>query len=270
MSNVGAELSGGLGNQLFQLATLMNFRFLHKQDIFVDAHLVGNRRGDKTSQEEVCRLLSIPEKPFSKSCHSGRHWLIKFRAEEVLKGRSLTQVIYSSDGTKPKFQLEKNLILRGEWQHPEIDVGFLDLIGGLRSGLDVCGSGEILVQIRRTDYLSPLSQNIFWNLDETYFITAIEALRSRLGNLRVHFITDDVGYVRDNLINRINDSKVCRLNGHAWRILSAHQSPAAVVISNSTFGWWIASLANTPHVIQPEKWFRDGSNPLKISKWISL
>jgi hypothetical protein len=113
-------------------------------------------------------------------------------------------------------------------------------------------------------------QRIFSQLDENYFTESVKILRGKLGNLKVHFITDDVDFVAKTLVPIVNNSEICPFEGNAWEILSSHRQPAGVVISNSTFGWWLATLADSQYVVAPRIWYRNNSVNISKGSWSQI
>jgi len=263
MVRIISELSGGLGNQLFQLAALFRYSGNQNHQLCVDSHLVSSNRGDKQSQIDVCHGLMIPESEISRDCHRRKYWLKRIKIREFVFRKGPIEFIISPDFSHSiNFKFSETLQtigLRGEWQHSEIDISFVKRIRDLRSQDVNCGSKDIWVHVRRSDYLDIPMQSIFSQLDENYFKESVNYLRGKLGNLKVHFITDDVDFVAEALVPIINNSEICHFEGNAWEILSSHKHPAGVVISNSTFGWWLATLTDSQYVVAPRTWYRNSS-----------
>jgi hypothetical protein len=115
---------------------------------------------------------------------------------------------------------------------------------------------SVAIHVRRGDYLKPAYRHSFPIIPARWFADAAARLRALHGDLRCLVITDDPGWARDNLA----------LPGEAC-ITSTGRSPTAIedlaiiaacrhqIVSNSTFGWWGARLANRAgSTVAPTLW----------------
>lgn len=115
---------------------------------------------------------------------------------------------------------------------------------------------SVAVHVRRGDYLKPAYRDSFPIIPARWFADAADRLRALHGRLHFLVITDDPAWARDNLT----------LPGEV-RVTSAGRSPTAIedlaliaacrhqIVSNSTFGWWGARLANRAgSTVAPTLW----------------
>lgn len=119
-------------------------------------------------------------------------------------------------------------------------------------------SGFICVHVRRGDYLNPRQQKFHGILSEDYFVQGVQNLRSELGPLPVRIFSDSPEHAV-SLSRRVPDSEVDSTPGNAASVLRAMSAGKAFVLSNSSFSWWAATLAEErePVVIAPTEWFKD-------------
>lgn len=117
---------------------------------------------------------------------------------------------------------------------------------------------SVAVHVRRGDYVA-LG---LCTLGSEYYLAAIDKVSSLVReDIKVFFFSDDIGWVKDELANKLSDSLSFRCvdvngveNGHLDLMLISnckHQ-----ISSNSSFGYWGGLLNSNPSkiVIIPEIW----------------
>lgn len=132
---------------------------------------------------------------------------------------------------------------------------------------------SIAIHIRRGDYLI---NPHFGILKSDYFENALESLNRLIKFTEIYLYSDDIDvskklipmHYRRNLVKR----ELCRHNSLCDLLeMIEHQN---FIISNSTFSWWGAKLANAEPkiVIAPEPWFKDIASPNNLipKEWILL
>lgn len=132
----------------------------------------------------------------------------------------------------------------------------------------------IVVHVRRGDYKAQENRQIGL-LGESYFLNGLQNLRSVPGlkNRPIWMFTDAAEDIQTSLPNLLSEVDL-------WVQPPAESSPAeslilmsrgaGIVISNSTFSWWAATLGEIPHVVAPSSWFRDLPEPegLISENWV--
>jgi hypothetical protein len=114
----------------------------------------------------------------------------------------------------------------------------------------------VVVHARRTDYLrNQMMIDIHGPLSSSYYKEAIQRMKKKVDNPIWLLTSDDNRYwieIEKELdihapVILMNESDI-----HTFALLQQFQH---MIISNSTFIWWCAWIADAKHVIAPSKWF---------------
>ena len=291
---VVVQLTGGLGNQLFQYAAAKALSFHHKVPLYMDISSfyrtelpelevprdfeLNNFTGitDKiVSTEELRSLFDINKKsslfdklipPYKKDVYLEPHFH------------------YDNNF----FRSKKKVLLSGGWQSEKY---FKPYEKEIREALhlkkalieNVADKGERLqqqnsvsVHIRRGDYLR--KQIIFeWHgvMSKEYYNSALEILQSKVKDVKVYYFTDDVDWVSQNLLPLFKGEIVSLNTKSHYEDLYLMSHCQHNVIANSSFSWWGAWLNTNPDkiVIGPKKWFDKGFKDMQDiipSGWIKI
>lgn len=122
----------------------------------------------------------------------------------------------------------------------------------------------IVVHFRRGDYLTLL--DTFGALSEKYFEDGIKLIQSSLGPSEVWLFTDGEESINPIFINeyvsKVFSPKAGLSDLETMMLMSQAKK---FVISNSTFSWWAARLADPEAVVvAPKKWFKGLDDPLDL------
>jgi hypothetical protein len=279
-----SQLSGGLGNQLFQYA----FGFARAKALGVEFKLdlsfyedydwhdysLGpfNITAHIAKGEDIKRIKELDSKliqKFKKKLFSSNYHCIY---EDSL----LFNPIY----LKP----QKSSYLVGYWQCEKYFTDVWQILckefeitippnGKNQDFLDKINSekSSISLHIRRGNYVTIDSVNqIHGTISLDYYEKAIEFFGSTVENPFFYVFSDDIEWAKAHLkINfpvlfvDINDDKT---DFEDLRLMSSCKHN---IIANSTFSWWAAYLNrnNDKVVIAPDKWFAD---PLKNAETINI
>lgn len=117
----------------------------------------------------------------------------------------------------------------------------------------VAGPNTVSVHVRRGDYVG----SVLDLCGETYYRTAIELIREKVGAPKFIFFTDDEKYVTDTF-QWVQDKKIianppedCDVDMKLMSMCRHH------IIANSSFSFWGAYLGEEDGiVVAPEKWMR--------------
>ncbi len=126
----------------------------------------------------------------------------------------------------------------------------------------------IVIHIRRGDYSDPVNADL-GQLKEEYFLSALYNLKSKeeLINSPVWVFSDEIEEIPNlfpNLAKVINVYVDPPNDSDAAESLVLMSLAEALIISNSTFSWWAASLGPEKSVVAPSKWFKNLDDPVGL------
>jgi hypothetical protein len=133
----------------------------------------------------------------------------------------------------------------------------------------------IAIHIRRGDYLKYSDQ--YGLLSEDYYLKAIElAERSSHGKSEIWIFSDSTEQIHDNMprVMSLKSRIIPTPDGISdAEVLLLMSLCTKIVIANSTFSWWAATLnARSKTVIAPIKWFKGMEDPSALipENWLTL
>lgn len=239
MSIVYIFINGGLGNQLFQLATALEY--CNKYNLCLKI-ITGNDNSRPYYWNSLLKSFSdiVETSPVPKEI---------LLYEEP--GFSFTEI--------PSPPLGENIILKGCFQSPKyfpqlVATNFLSFPINTEKYIlnkygNIFGPDCAVIHARRGDYLK--LQEIHRPLTENYYLTAIAAMKAS----KYILISDDPEFWNSD---RISFGKAERIafNEDEMTTLYLMSKSKNIVIANSTFSWWGAFLAGPEaNVIAPAIWF---------------
>lgn len=122
-------------------------------------------------------------------------------------------------------------------------------------------NGEsVCVTIRRGDFVSdPVIKKKHFICNSDYFIDAMKIMKTKVKNPRFVVFSDDIEWCKENIKF---PGKVMYESGKdpIWEKMRLMYSCKHFIISNSTFSWWAQYLSknNNKIVIAPNKWRNEG------------
>jgi hypothetical protein len=268
MGRIVLELQGGLGNQLFQLATAMRLAGENNSSLIIDkTHFL--RRSTRNYEIEV---LEEPLR-FKSS------YLVRFISKSYPR-------IVESEEFEP-FQLKVNksgsFRLKGYFQNRgqvereclEISSSLIDLFAREieKSSKFCCEKSHVGVHIRRGDYENvEINSRNFGVLSDEYFLKVIRNFNPTNTHLVLYTESESVSLME--MIPKDYQVSISLNRGvDALVLLREMSENEAFIMSNSSLSWWAASVISTraPEAIiyAPSAWFRNHpkSNNLIHSKW---
>jgi hypothetical protein len=272
---VVVEIVGGIGNQMFQyaMAYALSKRLgvTMKLDLstfeYYDLHKYGlnvlNISCSVAGPEEIFYVKHAPQgikerilkKFFSKKFNN------IYIEKNLLFDKKITK-IKGNYYLMGYFQCEKYFSEYGDSIRNEFRISINPNSANLSISEDINANlNSVSLHIRRGDYLhNPNANKIHGVLNFNYYHQAISYLESQLENLKIYVFSDDIEWVKENLVLGhpviyvdINNSDT---NYEDLRLMSLCKHN---IIANSSFSWWGAWLNNNPNkiVIAPKQWFAD-------------
>lgn len=257
-------LRGGLGNQLFGFSAGKALALRNN----VPLHLV-TRNFDRQNTDgrsfELLELLGDVVSSGGSSCSARifREWSFAWDSRvEGLKSSVLLDGYFQSSRYFGHFAEDVQLAIKSS---PSF----------IRGRDEASTRDFIALQVRRGDYLNPSTLEVHGLVPESHFISGLTTLRRLVGNLPAIIYSDDLETAK-NIASSVSDATAHSPapDESSLATLGSLSAAKGFCISNSSFGWWGAYLAeNQPVVVAPRPWFK---NP-KISiedllepEWLSL
>ena len=280
-------LSGGLGNQLFQLsASIFIEENLKRKVLFDVSNLLGkliDEPGNYTRKLEIHDLIKDQTLITRRS-----HWLVriintKFKKrffsrfyvfEKSFEHRAILDFTSRTVGAFGFFQDYE--ITESAWDTLKIKLENSDKFSSLIKS-DVIS--RIAIHIRFGDYSDdPKTKQTYGLTKKTYYLDAVQEIKkSENCPSEILIVTDDVEKAK-KLIQGEDIKGTIKFisNESAIQDMLELARSSHVVISNSTFSWWGAWIAYKVHnskVIYPRPWFANESDPdlpIYVDNWMSI
>ena len=272
-----AQITGGLGNQMFQYAGAKALAL----------HLNTNLKLDLENYDrEILPELEVPrsfELPSFKKFEFSRATL-----EEISSFTSTNNFckklqkflpphkrkVYIEKGykfDKNFFKANETVYLRGHRQSEKYFEPYQneirntyqiknDLIIEVNDiGEQIASQISLSIHVRRGDYLRlPIILDWHGVLGLDYYKEAIKKVQAVHPNVNIYYFTDDIEWVSTELASifpgTILSEEISKTHYHDFYLMSQCRHN---IIANSSFSWWAAWLNNNPEkiVIAPKKWF---------------
>jgi hypothetical protein len=253
-------LQGGLGNQLFQIAAGTYLKDLLDKDVIFDATLLTKvpkkiRRRDV----EVAWLLDTSELKSSSFTTLSNLLLEKYVKNSILKEKDLNDLVLNRVTSRTK-------VISGYFHNyeyaektwPKIS---LKILGKLEESApkNITNTKYLAVHFRGGDYLSDEKTRESHGVTGfNYFNNAIKKLITDSNIDKVVIVTDSPDFLRQNLSEFKNININISSSNNIYEDLAIIANSSGVVMSNSSFSWWGAFIANkisNAKIIAPTPWF---------------
>jgi hypothetical protein len=275
-----AQITGGLGNQLFQYAAAKSLSLHHNVPLSLEVSSFYRKELPELEVPrdfELFNFTGITEKIISVEELSS---LIDLKKTNVLPKMIIpayrkdiyTEPYYHFD--KNFFKSKKKVFLKGGWQSEKY---FKSHENEIRNNLHLKDAlvervlekantlkieTSVAVHIRRGDYLR--KKIIYeWHgvMDKEYYTKAFELLKSKTNASKAYYFTDDVDWVSENLLPLFDGEIISgNITKSHYEDLYLMSQCKHNIIANSSFSWWGAWLNGHKDkiVIAPKKWFGNG------------
>ena len=278
------EVTGGLGNQMFQYALYRKLQLLGK-DVKLDLSFYQTKQSLRTLELGIFQLpLRVADK--REICRLKGYTNDASRVEKALTTRIYRHpYVYKEDLDKgyQEVALQKDSVyLSGYWQN---ELYFKDIRGQLLNDFKfpqpvINTNQEILhrlqqdnsvsVHVRRGDYLDFGNVGIYGGICTIeYYRKAMDYICNHMENPQFYIFTDAPEWVKQNLyqegmhIVRHEDGDPDYVDMFLMSQCTAH------IIANSTFSWWGAWLDPKENkvVISPDRWLNNHDVNNAICDW---
>jgi hypothetical protein len=287
-------ISGGLGNQLFQIASALQFesnllvinisQLRGEFELYQLVDFIAKRRGIQIVVES-----KNPPYIFIKAHNyllRSTQWQTSRRVKELIAylvsqagiviSRLPTGCVYTDYNDFKKFEsrIKSNqcVYVIGYFQNENIATSirkdltaFLDtnyIVNSLANSIDE--SLEIILHIRRGDYAN---ENKIGMLSLRYFEKVLSKINQDSSISRIRLFTNG-NFDLSRIIDRNEVSAVVEIDASssAVELLAKMRNGQIFILSNSTLSWWAAYLSRNPkkQIHIPDPWFRTLVEPVNL------
>lgn len=276
------RLTGGLGNQLFQISTALSISENRSKSILIDRSSFFK---DKKHGGYRLNYLRLPEFKTYNPNPSVRYIvkiLDKFPVLTLVTPFFFHEKEYSDELKK----INRGYLI-GYWQdHKYFDKKFdvlkkyfvpavISLQEEKMSKL-IRSCDSVSVHVRRGDYTQADVIKNHGICSTRYYEKAIEIIKDKLTDPHFFVFTNDHQWVADNLADTFSGSCVTYVKDHSQEVdLWLMSQCKHNVIANSSFSWWGAYLASHDEqiVISPYPWYerpQRGSSDPSLNSWMKV
>ena len=281
---ITVEISGGLGNQLFQ--------YWMGQRIQLDTDTKIKYKTDSITHHKTPRELELTQYKIESNSiaelkkESQPFWIFSRFINSLLLRSKFVRGIFSTlkirffatevgyDMSPEHYSRYKHVI--GQFQSyrylepiREIIISQMVLANPSKKFKELATLIEhlepIVVHVRGGDY-NYLKES-FGLLDFNYFLSAIKFAQEIIGDRQIWLFSDDpdrVSYISENLDFKF-DRIICQNEDlTSSETLTLISKGRVLVISNSTFSWWSAWLSSAHTIVAPSKWFKGMPDPKSL------
>lgn len=266
------EITGGLGNQLFQYAAGLSLAVRHQTELKINIQF---KEGDTVRSLGLSHFNAILNQASKEEINDLYPSSVFERITQRLLPTQLKKYYLEKEFSyQHSFeQLGPNVYLKGYWQS---ELYFSSIKEKIRSVFTLAAAhytkatllieelnqiNSVAIHIRKGDYLIHPYSSYYANVDLNYYNQAIALLNSKFTALKLFVFSDDVTWVKSNLRLNLPYTLVSTIHTNSmYEDFKAMQSCKYHIISNSSFSWWTAWLCERTDkvVIAPQKWFNHG------------
>lgn len=292
------NINGGLGNQMSQYALGKALSIEKKTELKLYVKEVTEKNNHNGFElQNVFNITSEVATDAERKLVLGirhTHKLIKLlRSKKLnfLRGKHYI-VEQSSNYDKNIKNIPKSVFLRGFWRSEKYFLDHREEIlkkfsfknkfsnENLKIAKKIQEKTSVAIHIRRGDYISnPSTSKTFVSLDFQYYQKAIEKLDLDKSRTLLVFFSDDIDWVKSNIINQLLSDYQCitidnNKGDESYNDMHLMSLCNHNIIANSSFSWWGAWLNTNPDkvVIAPKKWssISNNTNDLIPKKWLKV
>lgn len=276
---VTAQISGGLGNQLFTYVRLATYAYEHGFNLQIDGSIAERVLG---RQPDLFDFKLSGEHQISVSSYN---WLSvqlerilwRTKALRALTRRHQENLLGSSDLSARNLDGWK---IRGFFQDFRVAEEYFSIFG--KNAMTLKNESDTLrklsqelenqtpmaIHVRRGDYLN--YQASFGLLDYDYYLNAFRSLIEKFEYSEVIIFTDSpdmISELQKKIPLRTRLISPTQLSPSETMTLMSRCS--GLVASNSTFSFWAGMLADHSRVIIPSPWFKSRDSWLQSANFVN-
>lgn len=289
------RLMGGLGNQMFQYASLRAFMLENKEKGTISLKGITNKTHNVYSLNyfNISDEVKVKEKETIKLKLT--HYLYGFYCVFLIKKKNGFKIVEKIQPLINKFGIycvpdgyiklnnskNKNKTMVGYFQSTKYFDKYRDIIKReLKVKMPVSDrnkdtlkqikdSNSVCLHIRRGDYVG--TKHEVCNIN--YYLKAIKVMKGKVKDCKFFVFSDDIEWVKNN-IDFNTEVIYVEGNNPNYEELRLMYSCKNFIISNSSFSWWAQYLCDNENriTIAPSRWFQNANQKSDIyqSDWIII
>jgi hypothetical protein len=282
------EISGGIGNQLFQYSAAKYFEFHNDLSVIFQKQV--KKDIEFTHSEFLSKLFNNLEIYPDKN-EPGRFKILRARIDRILARQFETYakarkvfVAHEVGYVEKEPNFKKQKIVRGYFQsylyaeHSKNQI--FDAINKIETSswtknkiTEAANVNPIAIHIRRGDYVNQASR--YGLLGKEYYLKALSKLSENSKINAVWIFSDGNDSNLESEIGMKHPVTIIRKPPEVndLDILVIMSKCSFHIIANSTFSWWAAFLSDTTQkVYYPEPWTISGINPKSLipPDWVDI
>jgi hypothetical protein len=275
-----AEITHGLGNQMFQYAAARALAVRLGAPLKLDTSWFKGSTYRLFLLDRF-QIRATVATPFEES------WMVRLKRPRAVKVMefmrrckvpgAVTRLVDEERGYDDRFRsLQGNVLLQGYWQSEQYFDSIAPLLraeltmkappdaanAAMEREMDSCEA--VVVHVRRGDYVSnPVFAERHGVCELDYYRRGMELLRQSVRDPHCFIFSDDPDWAEQNLRLEVPCTYVTHNAGkqdHEDLRLMRHGKH--FIVANSSFSWWGAWLSDHPgkRVIAPRQWYRNGGS----------
>ena len=289
-----SDITGGLGNQMFQYAMGRALALKSAQTLRLDT--CSFNRHPQHQGFELNRVFKLSAQvATSADINLLLGWQSSRNVRRFLIRTGLSRFSRKAHVVEPHFhywseieKLSRPCYLSGYWQSAKYfqnfsaeirqDFWFKPPLAGrnLEIAKQISGVDSISLHVRRGDYVNNPGANATHGVcSPNYYHEAISYISDRVVDPHIFIFSDDIPWVKENLNINIPCSFIDHNRGlesfNDMRLMSMCRHH---IIANSSFSWWGAWLGQgeTKIVVAPGKWFAINKSVVDLipDNWVRL
>lgn len=249
MSNaVNIKLLGGLGNNLFQIASAYSYSLKNdKELVLINEKFGATHKPLSSYKDNIFNQIIFVDKydvsKFNIYNENGFH----FQEIPHIDG----DVFLNGHFQSGKYFKEHSNEIKRLFQQPNLAYKNIMTIAGEKYGVNINIDNTCSIHVRRGDYLSSPNHHPAQNMN--YYMKAIRQMSKDTVFL---IFSDDIAWCKENFPDLPEKFKFVEGNADHEDLLLMSNCKNNI-ICNSTFSWWAAWLNTNSEkkVIIPDKWF---------------
>lgn len=266
------QLTGGLGNQMFQYAL---YRELLSQGKMARLEDESGYRAAGTREKHLQKAFAINYKrPTEEEMQllTDSSMKLASRVRRKLFGRKSKSYVERQFNFDSNVFLQESAYYEGCWQS---DKYFKDVIGELREAFTfqceipeesrkvmekIANKNAVSIHIRRGDYLNEAQSKVYGGIcTERYYKQAVALMKEKVPQASFFVFTNDPVWVREHINVEGFEVVDCNDETSGYLDMLLMSRCKHHIIANSSFSWWGAWLCDNPDkiVIAPEGWLND-------------